>query len=170
MDALDDFLIEDHYGGCANCGMSQPDVTLALQQPWVAIDNDSSGTSPEGILGEEHPHPRAYGTFPRILRKYVREEHRLILEDAIRKFSALPAQRLRLTDRGVLKRGLWADVVVFDPATIADRSTFSSPNELAVGMQWVLVNGVPVIAEGNITAPKPGQVLRGPGYKPAQPN
>ena len=103
---------------------------------------------PEGMLGEEHPHPRAYGTFPRILRKYVREEHRLSLEEAIRKFTALPAQRMRLTDRGVLKRGLWADVVVFDPATVADRSTFSSPNELAVGMRWVLVNGVPVIADG----------------------
>jgi dihydroorotase/N-acyl-D-amino-acid deacylase len=134
-------------------------------QPWVSIDNDSSGTSPQGVLGEEHPHPRAYGTFPRILRKYVREEHRLRLEEAIRKFSALPAQRMRLTDRGVLKRGLWADIVVFDPATIADRSTFSSPNQPAVGMRWVLVNGVPVIADGQMTGAKPGQVLRGPGYK-----
>jgi N-acyl-D-amino-acid deacylase len=128
------------------------------------VNNDSSGTSPEGKLGEEHPHPRAYGTFPRILRKYVREEHRLSLEEAIRKFSALPAQRMRLADRGVLKRGLWADLVIFDPATIADRSTFSSPNELAFGMRWVLVNGVPVIADGQMTGAKPGQVLRGPGY------
>jgi dihydroorotase/N-acyl-D-amino-acid deacylase len=103
------------------------------------------------------------------LRKYVREEHRLSLEEAIRKFSALPAQRMRLTDRGVLKRGLWADVVVFDPANIADRSTFSSPNELAVGMRWVLVNGVPVIADGQMTGAKPGHVLRGPGYSPAHP-
>ena len=120
-------------------------------------------------MGEEHPHPRAYGTFPRILRKYVREEHRLRLEEAIAKFTALPAQRLRLTDRGVLKQGLWADVVVFDPAVVADRSTFSSPNELAVGMRWVLVNGVPVIADGQMTGAKPGQVLRGPGYRRAQP-
>ena len=104
-------------------------------------------------------------TFPRILRKYVREEHRLTLPEAIRKFSALPAQRMRLTDRGVLKRGLWADVVVFDPATVADRSTFSAPNELAVGMRWVLVNGVPVIDDGKMTGAKPGHVLRGPGYK-----
>jgi dihydroorotase/N-acyl-D-amino-acid deacylase len=101
------------------------------------------------------------------LRKYVREEHRLRLEEAIRKFSALPAQRMRLTDRGVLKRGLWADVVVFDPATIADRSTFSSPNQLAVGMRWVLVNGVPVIDEGKMTGAKPGAALRGPAYRPA---
>ncbi len=149
--------------------MQEDDVALALVQPWVSINNDSSGTSPEGILGEEHPHPRAYGTFPRILRKYVREEHRLILEEAIAKFTALPAQRLRLTDRGVLKQGLWADVVVFDPAVVADRSTFSSPNELAVGMGWVLVNGVPVIADGQMTGAKPGKVLRGPGYRRAQP-
>ena len=166
IDTLLDILVEDDgFTGCAVFGMQEDDVALALVQPWVSINNDSSGTSPEGVLGEEHPHPRAYGTFPRILRKYVREEHRLSLEEAIRKFSALPAQRMRLTDRGVLKRGLWADVVVFDPATVADRSTFSSPNELAVGMQWVLVNGVPVIADGKMTGAKPGHVLRGPGYK-----
>ena len=106
MDALFDLLIEDKaFTEVAVFGMSEPDVALALQQPWVSIDNDSEGTSPEGILGQEHPHPRAYGTFPRILRKYVREEKKLTLEDAIRKFSALPAQRMRLTDRGVLKAG-----------------------------------------------------------------
>lgn len=170
LDTLLDILVEDDgFTGCAVFGMQEDDVTLALVQPWVSINNDSSGTSPEGVLGAEHPHPRAYGTFPRILRKYVREEHRLSLEEAIRKFSALPAQRMRLTDRGVLKRGLWADVVVFDPATIADRSTFSSPNELAVGMRWVLVNGVPVIADGQMTGAKPGHVLRGQGYKSASP-
>ena len=170
LDTLLDILVEDDgFTGCAVFGMQEDDVTLALVQPWVSINNDSSGTSPEGLLGQEHPHPRAYGTFPRILRKYVREDRRLSLEEAIRKFAALPAQRMRLTDRGVLKRGLWADVVVFDPATVADRSTFSSPNELAVGMQWVLVNGVPVIADGKMTGAKPGSVLRGPGYKPAAP-
>jgi N-acyl-D-amino-acid deacylase len=170
IETLLDILVEDNgFTGCAVFGMQEDDVALALVQPWISINNDSSGTSPEGILGEEHPHPRAYGTFPRILRKYVREEHRLSLEEAIRKFTALPAQRLRLTDRGVLKRGLWADVVVFDPAVIADRSTFSSPNELAVGMRWVLVNGVPVIDDGQMTGARPGQVLRGPGYKPSKP-
>ena len=171
IDTLLDILVEDHgFTQCAVFGMQEDDVALALVQPWVSIDNDSSGTSPQGVLGEEHPHPRAYGTFPRILRKYVREEHRLRLEEAIRKFSALPAQRMRLTDRGVLKRGLWADVVVFNPATIADRSTFSSPNQLAEGMRWVLVNGVPVIDEGKMTGAKPGQVLRGPGYKAPPPH
>jgi N-acyl-D-amino-acid deacylase len=166
MDALFDFLIEDPYTGVAVFGMSQADVTLALQQPWVSIDNDSSGTSPEGILGQEHPHPRAYGTFPRILRKYVREDKALTLEDAIRKMSALPAQRLRLTDRGVLKAGMWADVVIFDPATVRDLATFDNPNQLSEGMQYVLVNGVPVIEQGKMTGALPGKVLRGAGYVP----
>ena len=166
IDALFDFLIEDPNAGVAVFGMSQPDVTLALQQPWVSIDNDSSGTSPEGILGQEHPHPRAYGTFPRILRKYVREEKVLTLEDSIRKMSALPAQRMRLTDRGVLKSGMWADVVIFDPATIRDLATFDNPNQLSEGMEYVLVNGVPVIDQGKMTGALPGKVLRGAGYAP----
>jgi dihydroorotase/N-acyl-D-amino-acid deacylase len=169
LETLLDILVEDDgFTGCAVFGMQEEDVALALSQPWTSIVNDSSGASPEGRLGLEHPHPRAYGTFPRILRKYVREEHRLLLEEAIRKFSALPAQRMRLADRGVLKRGMWADIVVFDPETIADRSTFSDPNQLAVGMLWVLVNGVPVIADGRMTGARPGQVLRGPGYKAAK--
>jgi len=165
MDALFDLLIEDNaFTEVAVFGMSEPDVALALQQPWVSIDNDSAGTSPAGILGREHPHPRAYGTFPRILRKYVREEKLLTLEDAIRKFSALPAQRMRLTDRGVLKAGMWADVVVFDPATVRDLATFDNPNQLSQGMDYVLVNGVPVIDQGKMTGAKPGKVLRGAGY------
>jgi dihydroorotase/N-acyl-D-amino-acid deacylase len=167
MDALFDLLIEDKaFTECAVFGMSEPDVALALQQPWVSIDNDYSGVSPEGILGEEHAHPRAYGTFPRILRKYVREEKKLALEEAIRKFSSLPAQRMRLTDRGVLKRGMWADVVVFDPETVRDLATFDDPNRLSEGMEYVLVNGVPVIEEGKMTGALPGKVLRGAGYTP----
>jgi dihydroorotase/N-acyl-D-amino-acid deacylase len=165
IDALLDILIEDKaYTSVAVFGMDEPDVTLALQQPWVAVDNDSQGAAPTGILGQEHPHPRAYATFPRILRKYVREEHRLTLQDAIRKFSALPAQRLGLTDRGVLKEGMWADIDVFDPEKIHELATFEKPNQLSVGMQYVLVNGVPVIAGGKATNVLPGQVLRGPGY------
>lgn len=165
MDALFDLLIEDKaFTYVAVFGMSEPDVALALQQPWVSIDNDSEGASPEGILGLEHPHPRAYGTFPRILRKYVREEKKLTLEDAIRKFSALPAQRMRLTDRGVLKQGMWADVVVFDPATVHDLATFADPNQLSQGMDYVLVNGVAVIDQGKMTGTRPGKVLRGAGY------
>jgi N-acyl-D-amino-acid deacylase len=166
IETLFDILVEDDaYTSAAVSGMSQPDVTLALVQPWTSVDNDSQGTAPDGVLGKEHPHPRAYGTFPRILRKYVREEHVLTLPDAIRKFSALPAQRMRLTDRGVLKQGMWADVVVFDPEQIRDLATFEHPNQLAVGMAYVLVNGVPVIADGKATDALPGKVLRGPGYQ-----
>jgi dihydroorotase/N-acyl-D-amino-acid deacylase len=167
IDALCDLLIKDRaFTEVAVFGMDEPDVLLALKQPWVSLDNDSQGTSPEGLLASEHPHPRAYGTFPRILRKYVREEHEITLPDAIRKFSALPAQRMRLTDRGVLKQGMWADVVVFDPAQITDKATFEEPNQLSVGMDYVLVNGVPVIANGKMTGALPGKVLRGPGYAP----
>jgi N-acyl-D-amino-acid deacylase len=167
IDALCDILIKDNsFTEVAVFGMDEPDVLLALKQPWVSIDNDSQGTSPDGLLGQEHPHPRAYGTFPRILRRYVREENQLILADAIRKFSALPAQRMRLTDRGVLKQGMWADVVVFDPATIRDKATFETPNQFSEGMEFVLVNGVPVIEDGKMTGALPGKVLRGPGYVP----
>jgi N-acyl-D-amino-acid deacylase len=167
IDALCDLLIKDKaFTEVAVFGMDEPDVVLALKQPWVSIDNDSQGTSPEGLLASEHPHPRAYGTFPRVLRKYVREEHALTLPDAIRKFSALPAQRMRLTDRGVLKQGMWADVVVFDPDKITDKATYENPNQLSVGMDYVLVNGVPVITEGKMTGKLPGKVLRGSGYVP----
>ncbi len=166
IDALLDFLVQDPYADVAVFGMSQRDVTLALQQPWVSIDNDSSGTSPDGILGQEHPHPRAYGTFPRILHKYVREEKALSLPDAIRKFSALPSQRMRLADRGVLKSGMWADVVIFDPATVRDLATYDKPNQLSEGMDYVLINGIPVIDNGKMTGELPGKVLRGPGYVP----
>jgi N-acyl-D-amino-acid deacylase len=166
IETIFDLLIEDKaFTSVAVFGMSEPDIVLALRQPWVSINNDSQGTAPDGILGQEHPHPRAYGTFPRILRKYVREEHRLTLEDAIRKFTSLPAQRMRLGDRGVLKVGMWADVVVFDPATVRDLATFDKPNQLSEGMQWVLVNGVPVIADAKATGALPGRVLRGAGYR-----
>ena len=161
IDTVMDLLIEDSGMSVAVFAMSEKDIALALQQPWVSVDNDSQGTSPDGLLGKEHPHPRAYGTFPRILRKYVREEKLLTLPEAIRKFSALPAQRLRLTDRGVLKQGLWADIVVFDPEKIRDVATFENPNQLAEGMEFVLVNGVPVIEAGKMTQALPGKVLRG---------
>lgn len=167
MDSLFDLLIEDDaLTQVAVFGMSEGDVALALVQPWVSVDNDSSGTSPEGILGKEHPHPRAYAAFPRILRKYVREEKKLTLEDAIRKFTALPAQRMRFTERGVLKQGMRADIVIFDPAAVRDTATFESPNQLSQGMEYVLVNGVAVIDQGRMTGALPGKVLRGPGYEP----
>ncbi len=166
IDTVFDILIQDEaFSEVAMFAMSEADVALALKQPWVSVCNDSQGTSPEGLLGAEHPHPRAYGTFPRVLRKYVREDHLLTLEDAIRKFSALPAGRMRIADRGVLKSGMWADVVVFDPETIRDLATFEKPNQLSQGMRFVLVNGVPVISEGKMTGALPGKVIVGQGAK-----
>ena len=166
IETLLDILVEDGaQAHVAAFGMQERDVVVALRAPWVSICNDSAGTSPEGALGLEHPHPRAYGTFPRILRRYVRETHQLSLEEAIRKFSALPAARMHLSDRGVLKAGLAADVVIFDEQEIADRATYAEPNQLSVGMHYVFVNGVPVIADGRETLRLPGRVLRGPGYR-----
>jgi N-acyl-D-amino-acid deacylase len=165
IEVLLDILLDDEaQAHVAAFGMQEKDVVVALRAPWVSICNDSAGTSLQGLLGLEHPHPRAYGTFPRILRRYVRETHELSLEEAIRKFSALPAARMRLADRGVLKAGLAADVVIFDEGEIADRATYADPNQLSVGMRYVLVNGVPVIANGRETLRLPGRVLRGPGY------
>jgi N-acyl-D-amino-acid deacylase len=163
IETIFDLLIQDPGMSVAVFAMSEQDIAYALKQPWVSVDNDSQGTAPDGLLGQEHPHPRAYGTFPHILGKYVREEKLLTLEDAIRKFSALPAQRMRLTDRGVLKQGMWADMVIFDPETIHDVATFENPNQFSVGMQYVLVNGVPVIDHGQMTNALPGKVLRGAG-------
>jgi N-acyl-D-amino-acid deacylase len=166
-DTIFDLLIEDNAAtDVAVFGMWEPDVRLALQQAWVSVCNDSQGTATDGLLGQEHPHPRAYGTFPHILRKYVREDGALTLPDAIRKFSALPASRLRLSDRGVIKTGMWADLVVFNPDTITDLATFEKPNQLSQGMQYVLVNGVAVIDRGTMTNALPGKVVRGPAWKP----
>ena len=165
IDTICDFLIKDLAAtNVAVFGMDEPDVRLILQQPWVSVDNDASGASLEGILAAEHPHPRAYGTFPRILHKYVRDEHVLTLSDAIRKFSALPAQREHLVDRGVLKLGMWADVVVFDANEIHEAATYEDPNHLSIGMKFVLVNGVPVIDMGKMTGALPGRVLHGQGF------
>ena len=160
IDTVFDILIEDEaFTMVGMFIMDEPDVALAIRQPWVSICNDSQGSALDGVLGREHPHPRAFGTFPRILRKYVREEKVLTLEDAVRKFTSLPAQRMRFADRGVLKEGMWADVVVFDPETVRDLATFDQPNQLSEGMRFVLVNGVPVIEEGKMTNALPGKVL-----------
>jgi len=166
LDAALDVILKDRAQTfVAVFAMNEDDIALALKQPWVSIGVDSPGVSPEGLLGKDLSHPRGYGAFPRILRKYVREEHLLTLEDAIRKFTSLPARRMRLADRGVLEPGKWADVVVFDPETIRDVSTFDNPNRFSEGMRFVLVNGVPVIDDGKMTGATPGKVLRGPGAK-----
>jgi dihydroorotase/N-acyl-D-amino-acid deacylase len=167
LDAALDLLIKDDAAtSVAVFGMDQTDVTTVLKQPWVSICNDSEGTEPWGLLGKAHPHPRAYGTFPQIIQKYVEQQHVLTLSDAIRKFTSLPAQRMGLTQRGVIKAGMYADLVVFDPDKVRDTATFEQPNQLAKGMDYVIVNGTPVIAGGKMTHALPGKVLRVPGYVP----
>ena len=166
IDALLDLLIKDHAAtDVAVFGMSQPDVTLALKQPWVSICDDAAAQAPTGKLGQGHPHPRAYAAFARIIAKYVREDHALTLSEAIRKMTALPAQRMGLTQRGVIKDGMWADIDIFDPSKLRAPATFEQPKQLAQGMSYVLVNGVPVIADGKMTQALPGKVLRGPGFE-----
>jgi dihydroorotase/N-acyl-D-amino-acid deacylase len=138
-----------------------------MQQPWIKFGTDAGGYDPDNVEGLAHP--RAYGTFPRILGKYVREEKVLTLEDAIRKMSSAVAARLSIEDRGLLKEGFYADVVVFDPATVADRATFEAPHVLSTGIEHVFVNGVAVVRDGKHTGAKPGRIVRGPGYRRAGP-
>ena len=165
MDALFDLLIEDNaFTEVAVFGMSEPDVALALQQPWVSIDNDSPAPRRKEFWARSILTRAPTAPSRASCANMSAKKRSLRLEDAIRKFSALPAQRMRLTDRGVLKAGMWADVVVFDPATVRDLATFENPNQLSQGMEYVLVNGVPVIDQGKETGALPGKVLRGAGY------
>ncbi|MGH7699385.1 MAG: N-acyl-D-amino-acid deacylase family protein, partial [Gemmatimonadales bacterium] len=142
--------------------MSEENVALQLRQPWIKIGTDAGGFDPAGARGLTHP--RAYGTYPRILGKYVREEGVLGLEEAVRKMSSAVATRLGIRDRGLLRAGFYADVVVFDPATVSDRATFEQPHRLSVGVRHVFVNGVAVVKDGRHTGAKPGRIVRGPGY------
>jgi len=146
--------------GAIYFGMREPDVEFALTRPWTTIGSDGLALSPDGILARSSPHPRSYGTFPRVLGHYVRERKLLSLSEAIRKMTSLSAARLGLRDRGTLASGMKADLVVFDPATIADRATFDKPHQLSTGIRWVVVNGEPVLADGSHTGAKPGRVLR----------
>ena len=166
VDALFDLLIADNaQTGMIIFLMSEDDVRLALKQPWVSVGIDHGEVALTGPLAEGNAHPRGYGSFPRILGRYVREEHVLTLEEAIRKMTSLAANRVHLLDRGIIKPGAFADVVVFDPQKIRDVATFEDPNRLSVGMRFVLVNGEPVVLEGKQTAALPGRPLKGPGYR-----
>lgn len=135
-------------------------MKLALRQPWVAVGSDGSALATEGPLRAGVPHPRNFGTFPRVLGKYVREERVLPLEEAIRKMTSLPASTLDLPDRGTIAPGAWADLVIFDPATVADRATFEQPFAYPVGIASVIVNGQVVLDEGTHTNARPGRILR----------
>jgi N-acyl-D-aspartate/D-glutamate deacylase len=167
VDALFDLLIADNaQTGMIVFLMSEDEVKLALRQPWVSVGTDHGAVALAGPLAEGNAHPRGYGSFPRILGRYVRDEHVLTLEDAIRKMTSLAANRVHLADRGLLKPGFFADVVVFDPQQIRDVATFEDPNRLSVGIRDVIVNGGLVVLAGKQTNALPGRALKGPGYKP----
>lgn len=164
LEAVMDLLVsEEQRIGTIYFMMSEDNVKLQLRQPWLKFGTDAGGADPDSARGLTHP--RAYGTYPRILGKYVRDEGVLTLEDAVRKATSAVATRLSIPDRGLLREGSYADVVVFDPRTVADRATFERPHQLSVGVRDVFVNGVRVVRDGRHTGAKPGRVVRGPGYR-----
>jgi len=143
--------------------MSEENVRKEIAKPWISFGSDESSQAPEGVFLKSNPHPRAYGNFARVLGKYVRDEKVISLGEAVRRLSALPATNLGLDHRGFIQEGMFADVVVFDPATIADRATFAQPHQYSVGMKQIFVNGVQVLKDGEHTGAKPGRALWGPG-------
>ncbi len=161
--AMDLVLSERQRVGTIYFMMSDENVALQMQQPWIKFGTDAGGFDPTRARGLTHP--RAYGTVPRILGRYVREQRVIRLEDAVRKASSAVATRLHLQDRGLLREGMYADIVVFDPQTIIDVATFPEPHQLSRGMHHVFVNGVAVVRDGQHTGAKPGQIVRGPGYR-----
>jgi N-acyl-D-aspartate/D-glutamate deacylase len=150
--------------------ISEDNIKKELAKPWISFGSDEASQAPEGVFLKSNPHPRAYGNFARVLGKYVRDEKVIPIKEAIRRLSGLPATNLGLDHRGFLKEGMFADVVVFDPATIADRATYEKPHQYAVGVKHVFVNGVQVLKDGEHTGAKPGRALWGPGKKIAQAN
>jgi len=160
-----DLIVEDRSRiGTIYFSQSEDIVRQAIALPWVSFCSDAASVAPEGVFLKRNPHPRAYGSFARLLGRYVREEQLISLEDAIRKLTALPADNLKLDRRGRLEEGFFADVVIFDPLAIQDHATFVEPHQYATGVRHVLVNGVQVIEDGGHTGATPGRVVRGPGW------
>jgi N-acyl-D-aspartate/D-glutamate deacylase len=165
-DAVMDLVIADRGESSVIISiMREDDVRLALASPMISIGTDSGARAEDGPFSQSKSHPRAWGSFPRILGKYVRDEQLIPLEEAIRRFTSRPAARLGLADRGLLKPGMKADVTIFNPATIRDVSTFVDPTHYSQGVEHVLVNGKAVVSGGTITAERPGEPIRGPGYR-----
>jgi N-acyl-D-amino-acid deacylase len=165
-DTMVDLVIADHTRiETVYFLMSEDNVKLGIKQPWVSFDSDAESSAPEGVFLKSSTHPRAYGNFARLLGHYVRDEKVITLQDAIRRLTRLPAENWKLVGRGCLDPGCFADLVVFDPATIADRATFENPRQYATGVRDVFVNGVAVLKNGQHTGATPGRVVRGPGYK-----
>ena len=144
---------------------SEDIVRRAVALPWVSFNSDEASLAPEGVFLKSNPHPRAYGSFARVLGKYVRDEKVITLQDAIRKLAALPAQTMRIDRRGELKKGFYADVVVFDPEKVQDHATFIEPHQYSTGMVHVFVNGEQVLKDGEHTGATPGRAVHGPGWK-----
>jgi N-acyl-D-amino-acid deacylase len=169
-DTVLDLVLEDESRvGVVFFLMSEENLRRQIRLPWVSFGSDAGSRAPEGAFLKSMAHPRAYGNFARLLGRYVREERLVTLEEAVRRLTSLPAENLGLDRRGRLAPGYFADVVVFDPATIADRATFEEPHQFAVGVKHVLVNGVPVLRDGAPTAARPGRALHGPGRAPDPP-
>ena len=159
-----DLIVEDESRiGAVYFLMSEKNVKKELAKPWISFGSDEASQAPEGVFLKSNPHPRAYGNFARILGKYVRDEKVIPLVEAVRRLSGLPASNLGLDHRGFIQEGMFADIVIFDPATIADRATFEKPHQYAVGVKHVFVNGVQVLRDGEHTGAKPGRALSGPG-------
>jgi N-acyl-D-amino-acid deacylase len=163
--AMDLVIADDSRVGTVYFLMSEDNIRKQVALPWLSFGSDAESLAPEGVFIKSNPHPRAYGNFARLLGKYVRDEKAVPLEDAIRKLTSLPAANLKLRRRGSLKPGFHADVVVFDPAAIADHATFPDPHQYATGMKHVFVNGTQVLRDGEHTGALPGRVVRGPGWK-----
>jgi N-acyl-D-amino-acid deacylase len=160
-----DLVIEDESRvGTVYFLMSEDNVRQKVALPWMSFGSDSASLAPEGLFLNSNPHPRAYGTFARLLGRYVRDERLVTLEEAVRRLTSMPASNLGLTDRGALRPGYFADLAIFDPATISDRATFAEPHQYAVGMRHVFVNGSQVLADGEHTGAMPGRAVRGPGW------
>jgi N-acyl-D-amino-acid deacylase len=165
-DTIMDLVVEDDSRvGCVYFTMSDDNVRKAVATPWVSFCSDSPSLAPEGVFLKSSTHPRAYGSFARLLGKYVRDEQVIPLEEAVRRLAGLPAENLGLERRGRLTAGHYADVVVFDPNTIQDHATFDQPHQYASGVQHVFVNGTQVLKDGEHTDARPGRVLRGRGYR-----
>lgn len=164
--AFDILIADSARTGAIYFSFNEDALRLAMKQPWVSVGQDAGALSPDSTgKFTEREHPRAFGTFPRILGRYVREDSVITLEFAIRKMTSLAAQRVGINDRGILRPGMFADITVFDPTTIIDRSTYENPSQLATGVSYVFVNGVPVVDGGLVTAALPGRALRGPGRR-----
>ncbi len=166
VETMMDLVIEDGSRvGTIYFVMSEDNVKKKIAKPWMAFGSDAESLAPEGDFLLSNPHPRAYGTFARLLGKYVREENVISLQEAVRRLTSLPTGNLKIAERGQLRPGFYADIAIFDPARIQDHATFADPHQYSTGVEHVIVNGVPVLLDGEHTGATPGQFVKGPGYR-----